>query len=155
MWSTYKLCYVLLNTCFSTEHTFKEGPGWPCAWCLSHNRSSVNVCGTKEQPDDSCWSRKGHTGAPWQGARILPLGSNLEGDQVSLFSSTSHRNWANPLLTNVEDKAQEFGVLFVWAVPTTEITDVLSCCRFLKIPLMLITTFKLWSLLGQLLLDHI
>ena len=122
--------------------------------CHTTGPQSMSV-GQTEQPDDSCWSRKGHTGAPWQGARILPLGSNLEGDQVSLFSSTSHRNWANPLLTNVEDKAQEFGVLFVWAVPTTEITDVLSCCRFLKIPLMLITTFKLWSLLGQLLLDHI
>ena len=148
MWSMYKLCYVLFNTCFSAEHTLdKEGPGWPCAWCLSHNRSSVNVCGTNGV-------------ARWQsleshGTRILPVGSNLEGDQVSLFSSTSHRNRANPFLTTVEDKAQEFGVLFVWAVPTTEITDVLSCCRFLKIPLMLITAFKLWSLLGQLLLDHI
>ena len=80
--------------------------------CHTTGPQSMSV-GQTEQPDDSRWSRKGHTVAPWQGTRILPVGSNLEGDQVSLFSSTSHRNRANPFLTTVEDKAQEFGVLFV------------------------------------------
>ena len=119
MLSIYKLCYVLLNTCFSTEHTLnKERPGWPCAWCLSNNRSLVNVCGTNGAARwQSLESWQGtHSGPLARGKDLTPQdlwGSNLEGDQVSLFSSTFHRNWASPLLTSVEDKAQEFGVLYI------------------------------------------
>ena len=103
MLSIYKLCYVLLNTCFSTEHTLnKERPGWPCAWCLSNNRSLVNVCGTNGAARwQSLESWQGtHSGPLARGKDLTPQdlwGSNLEGDQVSLFSSTFHRNWASPL----------------------------------------------------------
>ena len=129
--------------------------------CQTTGPQSMSV-GQTEQPDDSRWSPgKGHTVVPWQGARIWPHRTcgavTLKGTRRVCFHqlSTEIEQVLYLPAWKTRPRSSVF-CIFVWAVPTTETTDaVLSSCSFLKIPLVLITTFKLWSLLGQLLLDHI